>query len=91
MTESSGSRLRRRCLGLGLGALVLSLIADAVLISGDHHATPIWGSGLAGYWPVFAVFWFLVFVYVSKWIGRLGVQQDEGYYPTDGQRGDDDA
>lgn len=74
---------RKRCLWLGLMFLVLSLIADAVLISGDQHATPIWGSGLAGYWPVFAVVWFLVFVFGSKWIGALGVAKREDYYEED--------
>lgn len=98
MTRPSGgggqgaeARLRRRCLRLGLGAVVLSLIADAVLIRGDHHATPIWGSGMAGYWPVFAVFWFLVFVFASKWIGRLGIQKAEDYYGDQSRDGGDGA
>jgi hypothetical protein len=64
-------------------ALAVSLVADAVLIQGEQHATPLWGSGLAGYWPVFAVFWFLVFVFGSKWIGAIGVAKREDYYEED--------
>ncbi len=71
---------RRRCLWLGLAALAVSFVADAALISGGRHATPIWGSGFAGYWPVFAVFWLLIFVFGSKWIGALGVAKREDYY-----------
>jgi hypothetical protein len=78
-------RFRRRCLGIGLAAGVVSLIADYILVLGNHHATPIWGSGAVGYWPFFAAFWFLVFVFGSKWIGKVSIQKRENYY------GDDDA
>jgi hypothetical protein len=73
-------KLRRRCLWIGAIAAVASVIADYVLSIGDHHATPVPGSRLLGYWPVFAVFWFLVFVFGSKWFGKLGIQKREGYY-----------
>ena len=81
--------MTRKLLGIGLAAATLAAGADVILILGDHHATPLWGSGLVGYWPAFAVFWFLVFVFGSKWIGKSGVQQREDYYS--GKRRPDDG
>ncbi|MHC4091892.1 MAG: hypothetical protein ACYSVY_16775 [Planctomycetota bacterium] len=75
---------RRKLLLISAAAAVVAIAADVFLVLTEHHATPIWGSGLVAYWPVFAVFWFLVFVFGSKWIGKAGVQQREDYYETPG-------
>ena len=80
---------RRRLLIAGAIALVLSIATDVYLVMTDHHATELPGSGLVGYWPVFAVFWFLVFVFGSKWIGGLGIQQREDYYDESSDSDDD--
>lgn len=80
-------------IALVVGAIVAAG-ADLLLVRSGHHATPLPASGLVGYWPFFAVFWFLVFVFASKWIGKAGIQQPEDYYEStsgEDERGDDDA
>lgn len=74
-----------------LAAAAVSIVADIGLTIAEHHATSLWGSGLLGYWPVFAVFWFLIFVFGSKWFGEAGAQQREDYYPGSGPDSRSDA
>jgi hypothetical protein len=72
---------RRRKLVVALiAAALVAIAADVFLVLTEHHETPLPLSGLVGYWPVFAMFWFLIFVFGSKWIGKIGVQQREHYY-----------
>ncbi len=81
--------MTRKLVRIALAAAIVAAAADVLLILGDHHATPLWGSGLVGYWPAFAVLWFLVFVFASKWIGKAGVQQREDYYAGKGRPDDE--
>ena len=81
----------RKLVIVALGAAAISIVADVFLTISEHHATPLWGSGLLGYWPVFAVFWFAIFVFGSKWLGTIGVQQGEDYYRGSGPDSDTGA
>ena len=70
----------RRLVWAIIAAVLVTIVSDIILVLTGHHATPLWGSGIVGFWAVFAVLWFVVFVFFSKWIGTVAVQQREDYY-----------
>ena len=77
-----------------VAAGLITIVSDLILVLTERHATPLWGSSLVGFWAVFAVFWFLVFVFGSKWMGVLALQQREDFYreeSTSGSEGESDS
>ena len=54
---------RRKLVWAIIASVLVTIVSDIILITSDHHATPLWGSGMVGFWAVFAACWFLIFVF----------------------------
>lgn len=61
-------------------AFVITTITDVLLWYFARPEAEIWGGNIIDYWAFFGMFWYLVIITVSKWIGRFIVQRPEDYY-----------
>ena len=58
-------------------ALILIIVADFFI---PRHEIHFIGDGITGFWSLFGFVACIVIILISKWIGRLGIMQDENYY-----------
>jgi len=65
---------------VGLGALVLLLVLDALPAVVDKEHAHTAAEHLPGFWAVFGLLGCLVLVGLSKGIGHLGVSRREDFY-----------
>lgn len=63
-----------------LGAIVISTVADVILIVTGRQEHYIWGDELVDYWPLFGAFWYVVIIVSSKWLGHILLQRHEDFY-----------
>ena len=62
---------------LAYGILVLLIVFDLII---PRHEVHFFGDKIPGFWSVFGFIACVLIIIVSKWIGRIGLMQDENYY-----------
>lgn len=69
-------------------ALVIFVLLDLLLVSGEGHNTFPWAH-IAGFFALFGFIGCLAIIIVAKLIGHYWLQQREDYYDKDGNDGDE--
>ena len=59
-------------------AVLIFIIAIDFFI--PRHETHFFGDEIPGFWSIFGFIACILIILISKWIGRLGIMQDENYY-----------
>ena len=57
--------------------LILVIITDFFI---PRHEIHFIGDQIPGFWSLFGFVACILIILISKWIGRLGIMQDENYY-----------
>ena len=57
--------------------LILIIVTDFFI---PRHEIHFIGDGIPGFWSLFGFVACILIILISKWIGRLGIMQDENYY-----------
>ena len=57
-------------------ALILIFVIDFFI---PRHEIHFFGDGIPGFWSLFGFVACILIILISKWIGRLGIMQDEKY------------
>ena len=57
--------------------LILVIIADFFI---PRHEIHFIGDKIPGFWSIFGFVACILIILISKWIGHLGIMQDENYY-----------
>ena len=57
--------------------LVLIIVVDFII---PRHEIHFFGDGIPGFWSLFGFVACILIILISKWIGHLGIMQDENYY-----------
>ena len=70
--------LRRKAVKkIAYSALILIIVTDFFI---PRHEIHFIGDGITGFWSLFGFVACILIILISKWIGRLGIMQDENYY-----------
>ena len=57
--------------------LILIIVVDFFIPRYEIHFI---GDVMPGFWSIFGFVACILIILISKWIGRLGIMQDENYY-----------
>ena len=57
--------------------LILIIVIDYFI---PRHEIHFIGDGIPGFWSLFGFVACILIILISKWIGRLGIMQNENYY-----------
>ena len=57
--------------------LIVIIVIDYFI---PRHEIHFIGDGITGFWSLFGFVACILIILISKWIGRLGIMQDEKYY-----------
>lgn len=60
--------------------IALGLMVAASLVAESLAEWRYWWEQIPGFYALFGFFGFMAIVFFSKWLGRLFVQKQEGYY-----------
>ena len=58
-------------------ALIILIVVDFII---PRHEIHFFGDKVPGFWSLFGFIACVLIIMVSKWIGHLGLMQDENYY-----------
>ena len=62
---------------ISYAALILIILIDLFI---PRHEIHFFGDGIPGFWSLFGFVACIMIILISKWIGHLGIMQDENYY-----------
>ena len=62
---------------IAYGALILLVVVDFII---PRHEIHFFGDKVPGFWSFFGFIACVLIIIISKWIGHLGLMQDENYY-----------
>ena len=62
---------------IAYAALILIIVIDFFI---PRHEIHFIGDGIPGFWSLFGFVACILIILISKWIGHLGIVQDENYY-----------
>ena len=62
---------------IAYAVLILILVIDFFI---PRHEIHFFGDGIPGFWSLFGFVACILIILISKWIGHLGIMQDENYY-----------
>ena len=62
---------------IAYGALIILIVVDFII---PRHEIHFFGDNIRGFWSLFGFIACVLIIIISKWIGRLGLMQDESYY-----------
>ena len=62
---------------IAYGALIILIVVDFII---PRHEIHFFGDKIPGFWSFFGFIACVLIIIVSKWIGHLGLMQDENYY-----------
>ena len=62
---------------IAYAVLILIFVIDFFI---PRHEIHFFGDGIPGFWSLFGFVACILIILISKWIGRLGIMQDENYY-----------
>ena len=57
--------------------LILIIVVDFFI---PRHEIHFFGDRIPGFWSLFGFVACILIILISKWIGHLGIMQDENYY-----------
>ena len=58
-------------------ALIILIVVDFII---PRHEIHFFGDKVPGFWSLFGFIACVLIIIVSKWVGHLGLMQDENYY-----------
>ena len=58
-------------------ALIILIVVDFII---PRHEIHFFGDKVPGFWSLFGFIACVLIIIVSKWIGHMGLMQDENYY-----------
>ena len=62
---------------IAYAALILIILIDFFI---PRHEIHFFGDRIPGFWSLFGFVACILIILISKWIGHLGIMQDENYY-----------
>ena len=62
---------------IAYAVLILILVIDFFI---PRHEIHFYGDRIPGFWSLFGFVACILIILISKWIGYLGIMQDENYY-----------
>ena len=62
---------------ISYATLILIILIDFFI---PRHEIHFFGDGIPGFWSLFGFVACILIILISKWIGHLGIMQDENYY-----------
>ena len=62
---------------IAYGALIILIVVDFII---PRHEVHFFGDNIRGFWSLFGFIACVLIIIISKWIGHLGLMQDESYY-----------
>ena len=62
---------------IAYAALILIIVIDFII---PRHEVHFFGDGIPGFWSLFGFVACILIILISKWIGHLGIMQEENYY-----------
>ena len=62
---------------IAYGALIILIVVDFII---PRHEIHFFGDKVPGFWSFFGFIACVLIIIISKWIGHLGLMQDENYY-----------
>ena len=62
---------------IAYAVLILILVIDFFI---PRHEIHFFGDRIPGFWSLFGFVACILIILISKWIGHLGIMQDENYY-----------
>ena len=62
---------------IAYAVLIFIIVMDFFI---PRHEIHFFGDGIPGFWSIFGFIACILIILISKWIGRLGIMQDENYY-----------
>ena len=62
---------------ISYGVLILIFVIDFFI---PRHEIHFFGDRIPGFWSIFGFVACILIILISKWIGGLGIMQDEKYY-----------
>lgn len=62
---------------IAYGALIILIAVDFII---PRHEIHFFGDKVPGFWSLFGFIACVLIIIVSKWIGHMGLMQDENYY-----------
>ena len=62
---------------IAYAVLILIFVIDFFI---PRHEIHFFGDRIPGFWSLFGFVACILIILISKWIGRLGIMQDENYY-----------
>ena len=62
---------------ISYAALILIILIDLFI---PRHEIHFFGDRIPGFWSIFGFVACILIILISKWIGHLGIMQDENYY-----------
>ena len=57
--------------------LIFIILMDLFI---PRHEIHFFGDAIPGFWSIFGFIACILIILISKWIGRLGIMQEENYY-----------
>ena len=62
---------------IAYSALIILIVVDFII---PRHEIHFFGDKVPGFWSLFGFIACVLIIIVSKWIGHMGLMQDENYY-----------
>ena len=62
---------------ISFATLILIIVIDFFI---PRHEIHFFGDRIPGFWSLFGFIACILIILISKWIGHLGIMQDENYY-----------
>ena len=62
---------------IACGALIILIVVDFII---PRHEIHFFGDKVPGFWSLFGFIACVLIIIVSKWVGHMGLMQDENYY-----------
>jgi len=62
---------------IAYGALIILIVVDFII---PRHEIHFFGDKVPGFWSLFGFIACVLIIIVSKWVGHMGLMQDENYY-----------
>ena len=62
---------------ISYATLILIILIDFFI---PRHEIHFFGDRIPGFWSLFGFIACILIILISKWIGHLGIMQDENYY-----------
>ena len=62
---------------IAYGALIILIVVDFII---PRHEIHFFGDKVPGFWSLFGFIACVLIIIVSKWLGHMGLMQDENYY-----------